>query len=230
MYNLYYYPLDPFSRKVRILLGEKNVDFRHVKENFWERRQNFMALNPAGTVPVLENPDTDFVTAGTYAICEYIEEKYTPEKDLVEGGLLGVIPEERAETRRLEEWFDNKFYNEVTKYILNERIYNRFFKNPTPPNPKNIRAAKYNLDIHLDYMEYLLEDRKWLASEMFTLADISAASQISVLDYLGDMDWDVRPRIKEWYSPIKSKIGFRPLLKDKIVGFIPPEWYTQLDF
>ena len=53
MYRLYYHPLCPFSRKVRVHLTAKEIDFELVQENFWERRKEFIAMNPAGTVPII---------------------------------------------------------------------------------------------------------------------------------------------------------------------------------
>ena len=70
--------LSPFSRKVRIVLAEKNLEFTLKFEKTWERRPEFLALNPAGEVPVLIEPDGT-VIAGTEAIVEYLDEVYPRE-------------------------------------------------------------------------------------------------------------------------------------------------------
>ena len=54
---LYHLTLSPFARKVRVVLAEKNLDFTLKLEKIWERRPEFLALNPAGEVPVLIEPD-----------------------------------------------------------------------------------------------------------------------------------------------------------------------------
>ena len=54
---LYHLWLSPFSRKVRVVLREKNLDFTLKTEKVWERRPEFLALSPAGEVPVLIEPD-----------------------------------------------------------------------------------------------------------------------------------------------------------------------------
>ena len=54
---LYHLPLDPFSRKIRIVLNEKKIKVELTVEQFWDRREGFLALNPAGTVPVLQEED-----------------------------------------------------------------------------------------------------------------------------------------------------------------------------
>ena len=53
MWQIYQFPLCPFSRKVRLLLGEKGVGYELVRESPWERRDEFIDLNPAGRTPVM---------------------------------------------------------------------------------------------------------------------------------------------------------------------------------
>ena len=65
-----------------------------------------------------------------------------------------------------------------------------------------------------------------------SLADFSAAGHISALDYVGDIDWQSKPIIKEWYAKIKSRPAFRNagLLTDLVPGFVPAGHYSDLDF
>lgn len=222
MRKLYHFPLSPFSRKIRILMKEKDLDFDLVVENFWERRKEFLAMNPSCQVPLLVEGDKNFFSDST-AISEYLEEKY-PEKSL-----LGKDIVEKAEVRRICGWFNNKFYYEVTKHILDEKVFKHYRKQGEPDSIA-IRAAKTNISYHLDYISFLTRKRKWLAGEKFSLADITAAAQLSVIDYMGDVPWEQSPHVKEWYSVIKSRPSFRPLLTDSIPGFKPPKYYSDLDF
>src|SRR5947199_8387524 len=96
---LYHLTLSPFARKVRLVLAEKNLDFTLKLEKVWERRPEFLALNPAGEVPVLIEPDGT-VLAGTDAVVEYLDETYR------EKILVGINPVDRAVVRRLSAWFD----------------------------------------------------------------------------------------------------------------------------
>lgn len=222
MRTLYHFPLCPFSRQIRVILKEKDLPFELVSENYWERRANFARLNPAMEVPVLIEA-SDSVLAEVSAISEYLEELH-PEKTL-----LGKAPLERAEVRRLVGWFNDKFYHEVTRYVLSERVI-QYYTGGGGTNSDSIRAAKANIHYHLDYITFLTRQRKWLAGEQLSLADIAAASQLSVLDYLGDVPWEHNPSIKDWYALIKSRPSFRPLLVDRIAGFTPSKHYTDLDF
>jgi len=222
-YKLYQFPLCPFSRKVRLFLLEKNINVDIAVENFWEKRQNFIALNPAGEIPVLLCYDENSVICDSTIICEYLEETH--------GGIkfIGDDPLFRAEVKRITSWFDKKFFEEVTKYILFEKVI-KYYKNEGSPNPLYLRAAKLNLEYHLQYMSYLLNSRKWLAGNKISLADFSAAAHLSVLDYLGHVNWQQYKTVKEWYMLIKSRPSFTNILQDNVVGFKPAQNYTNLDF
>ena len=222
MRKLYHFPLCPFSRKVRFTLAEKSLEFELIAESFWERRREFARLNPAMQVPVLiDNNGTTI--PDSYTICEYLESKYTENK------LIGRSIEEAAGIRRLVSWFDNKFYHEVGKYLLNEKII-RYFTGVGEPCSDAIRAAKSNIIAHLEYIKFLTADHNWLMGERLSLADITAAAHISVVDYLGEIPWENYPEVKEWYALVKSQPSFRPILSDKIMGFAPPKCYANLDF
>jgi glutathione S-transferase len=53
---------------------------------------------------------------------------------------------------------------------------------------------------------------------------------LSVLDYLGEVDWAGNPQAKEWYTRVKSRPSFRPLLMDRVRGLSPASQYADLDF
>ena len=222
MPSLLHLPLDPFSRKIRIVLGEKKITASLAVEPIWERRHEFLSINPAGTVPVFIEDDGTTIST-SQAIAEYLEETST-EPALIFGTAL-----QRAEIRRLCNWFDVKFNTEVTEYLLGEKIMKRFL-GLGEPSSETIRAGYANIDTHLGYIEYLAEQRAWLAGDNFSLADITAASHISCIDYLGDIAWEDYQQAKQWYARIKSRPSFRPLLQDLIPGTQPPAQYQNLDF
>ncbi len=204
------------------MLAEKKLDFELIVENFWERRRAFSGLNPAMQVPVLVEPDNK-ILPDSYAICEYLESMYP------ENRLIGYSETEAANIRRLVSWFDNKFFNEVNKYLIHEKIL-RYYTRVGAPNSEAIRVAKANIIPHMEYISFLTEENMWLAGERITLADIAASAHISVADYLGEVPWEAYPRVKDWYALLKSRPSFRKILNDKIPGFAPPKHYAVLDF
>jgi glutathione S-transferase len=220
---LYHLLLSPFSRKARIALREKHLDFELRAEKVWERRPEFLAINPAGLVPVLVEEDGTVLCDST-AITEYLDEAY---REPIR--LMPDAPRDRAEVRRLVAWFDEKFAREVTHHLIGEKLMKRFLGRGEP-NSAAIRAGKLNLKTHMDYVGYLSERRKWLAGDLYSLADIAAAAQISCVDYLGDVAWEEYPAAKDWYARVKSRPSMRPLLADHIPGAPPPAHYADLDF
>ena len=222
MRRLYHLPFDALSRKVRILLAEKKLAFTCVHEPVWERRKTFLALNPAGEVPVLVEPEGKPIW-DDHAICEYLEEVYP------EHNLLGTTADQRAEVRRLVAWFDKKFALEVTRNLVGEKIMKRFIAGATP-NSGAIRAGKQNVHYHLDYIGYLSDQRNWLAGENLSLADICAAAHISAVDYLGDIPWADHPGAQAWYARFKSRPSMRDILKDSVSGIPAARHYADLDF
>ena len=191
MLRLLHFPLDPFSRKVRIVLREKELDAELEAVEPWRQSEALAALNPAAEVPVLL--DGQRVVCDSWAICEYLEETR------VERRLLALDPVERAEVRRLLAWFDVKFMREVTDLIWREKVL-KFAANRDTPNSAAVRVGVANLHAHLGYIGYLFEQRNWLAGDHISLADAAAGAQLSVLDYLGDVPWEAHPGATLYYA------------------------------
>ncbi len=222
MATLFHLPLSPYCRKVRVVLNELRIPFALEEEPVWERRDAFLALNPAGTVPVLLL-DNGHALVDSQAIVEYLGETADTT------ALFGDTAVERAEVRRLVFWFDGKFAAEVTDYLYGERVLKRLARGG-PPNSEYIRAGSYNLEQHLNYIDLLLSRRHWLASDFFSLADVAAGAHVSSLDYMGAIPWARHPRAHDWYARFKSLPSVRPLLSDRIPHWLPVPHYTDLDF
>lgn len=221
MRRLYHQPLCPFSRKIRLILREKNLVTELVEVAPWDRDPDFLRLNPAAEVPVLVDGET--VVADSAAIADYLEEVHD------EPDLLGRSQAQRNEVRRLVAWFDVKFRREVTDLLWGEKLLRRLKRNGVPSS-EALRAGAANIRGHLAYIGYLYEDRRWLAGEELSLADLTAAAHLSVLDYLGDVPWEASAGARDWYAKLKSRPSFRPLLMDRITGLKPPVHYDDLDF
>ena len=222
MRQLYHYWFCPFSRKIRIALLEKGIDCDLILELPWKRRQEFLILNPAGTVPVMIDEDETAI-AGVNSITEYLEEVHS------EPNFLGIDPKNRAEVRRLTNWFDEKFNQEVTNLVITEKVMKKYLKRGNT-EASVIRYASQNIKHHLQYIEYLTDRRNWLAGDSFSYADISAAAHISCVDYFGDVPWDKFQAARDWYARVKSRPSMQIILKDKIAGLVPATHYRDLDF
>jgi len=222
---LHHFPLDPASRQVRLALGEKRLAFVDNPVRYWERPEEFTALNPSGVTPVLvegEGPHA-LVVCESRAILEHLEEHHP------EPPLLGRDPAERAEARRLMQWFDRKFDNEVGGYLLHEKMEKRLLRMGSP-DLGSLRQGREALRVHMEYMEHLLATREWLAGRRLSLADFAGAAQLSVIDYFGDVPWRGFGHVKTWYMKLKSRPAFRPLLADRWPGLAPAGHYDNLDF
>jgi glutathione S-transferase len=221
MARLFHVPLSPFCRKVRLSLAEKKIEVELVEERYWEADPDFLRRNPAAKVPVLRLDG--IMMSESAQICEYIEETRP------EPSLLPSDPVARLEVRRLVNWFDDKFHHEVTSNLLYERV-NKKVTGQGYPDSKNVKAGAKAIKYHLDYMTWLLDNRRWLAGDKMTLADFAAAAHLSSLDYISDVDWNRSEIVKDWYAKIKSRPAFRSILADQVSGFPPPRHYNDLDF
>ena len=218
---LYHYPLCPFSRQIRILLEDLQLEYTLVKEEYWLRPHSLLKLNPASTVPVLKEPQ-GLVAHDIYAILEYLHDSH----NIFDSSFT---IEDKARIRTMIAWCNNKFFREVTKIYVDEKII-RLLTRKGSPRTDFMRVARTNLDQHIKYFTKQLQKYGYLCNTNLTIADIALASHISVLDYFGLVNWARYPELKEWYIIIKSRPSFRKLLRDYIPGFTPAPHYAELDF
>lgn len=232
MATLIHYSLCPFSRSIRLALAECDIETRFEQEKPWDWNEGFLVVNPAGTLPVLR--DGSVVTVcGAYAISEYLAD--TEADATGDARAFAFFPgdeAERAEVRRLVDWFHGKFNDEVSAYLLGEKLYRRFDpgRGGGAPDMDLVRAGQANLRYHLSYIGHLSSTRNWLAGEHLSFADLAAAAHLSCVDYLGDVPWHEAEPAKEWYARIKSRRSFRTLLTDRVPALKPPEHYADPDF
>ncbi|HWL55656.1 MAG TPA: glutathione S-transferase family protein [Paracoccus sp. (in: a-proteobacteria)] len=219
--RLYHIALSPYCRKVRLVLAEKRVEVELVEDRYWEPGTEIMRRNPAGKLPVLRLDGR--LLAESQAICEYLDERY-PNPALMPASAI-----DRYEVRRLCSWFDDKFANECTRPVMNERVWKKVMRLGYPDS-RTVKAGLSSIRYHMDYMKSLLEQRRWLAGDVMTMADFAAAAHISCLDYISDVDWTHSSEVQEWYAKIKSRPAFRSLLADHLPGVHPAPHYALLDF
>lgn len=227
---LHHHPLCPHSRYIRLVMGELGMEAQLIEERVWERRREFLGMNPAGTTPVLLE-ESVFPIPGAEVIAEYLDE--TRGLVLASRRLLPEEPSSRVEVRRIADWFNRKFYDEVSRYLVEEKVHKRYMpaaEGGGAPEGSALRAARTNIKYHLKYLGYLLARRNWLAGDQLSYADLAAAAHLSVCDYLGDVPWGEDEAAKQWYARVKSRPSFRALLTDRVLGLNPGAQYTDLDF
>ena len=230
MPTLFHHVFCPHSRFVRLVLNEYGIEVRLIEERTWERRRDFLVINPAGTTPVLVDEGQPPVPSAPI-VAEYLDEIY--------GAKLGerrLMPEDagpRIEVRRLMSWFNDKFFAEVSGPLTLERFYKRHMpveNGGGAPDTEVIRAARHNIRYHLAYIGWLVRARDWLAGNELTYADLAAAAHLSTADYLGDVPWSADETAKNWYARVKSRPSFRALLAETFPGQPPSASYADLDF
>ncbi|MCB1469411.1 MAG: glutathione S-transferase family protein [Rhizobiaceae bacterium] len=230
MLTLFHHPMFATCRFVRLAFGEYGEELALIEEKPWLRRKEFLALNPACTLPVLL-AEGDFPIVGASVIAEYLDETRGVLKR--EKRLFAENPFERAEIRRICDWYLTKTESEVTRHIVRERVLKPHMPAENgggSPDSAAIRAARANIKQHMKYTNWLAGTRNWLAGTRLTYADLAAAATLSALDYLGEIDWRDYPAAREWYTRVKSRPAFRPLLTDRIRGLAPVSHYADLDF
>ena len=229
MLTLFQHPLCPHSRYVRLMLREYDIEARLVEERFWERREEFLLLNPTGEIPVLV-ADGQPAVPGATIIAEFLDDTYEGDAG---HRLLPASVGQRVEVRRLASWFNDKFHAEVSGPLVNERVFKRHLRldqGGGPPNTDAMRAARHNIRYHLAYIGWLVSTRDWLAGDRLSYADLAAAAHLSVADYLGDVPWNEDEAAKNWYARVKSRPAFRPILADTLAGLPASKTYADLDF
>jgi glutathione S-transferase len=231
-HKLIHFRLCPFSRAIRIALGELGLEVELSEERPWDWRPEYLEVNPSGELPALQGADGSAV-CGVYAISEYLAEsaKTAAPTGPVSDLLFPGAPEERAEIRRLVDWFNGKCNREVTQEVLNEKVHSRLVPGANPrPDTDVLRAIRKNLRYHMSYVNHLMHQRRWLAGEDLSFADMAAGAHVSLLDYLGEVPWEEFAAAKEWYARLKSRRSFRSILADRVPGTMPAGHYADLDF
>lgn len=222
---LFHFPFDPASRLARLALGEAKLEFTDAVVRPWEDDCPLRDLNPSGMPPVLTTPSPGrpLTLRECGAILGWIEDQAASPL------LLPGDAAERAEARRLTGWFERRFTDEVDAVLLHERMEKQLLR-LGPPEARALRDGREALRRHLAELETLAAARDWLAGRRLSQADLMAAAHLSVLDYFGEINWSAFPALKTWYSKLKSRPCFRPLLADRLPGSTPSAHYADLDF
>lgn len=113
--RIYDFYFAPNPRKLRVYLAEKglSVPIEQVDITKGEQRKpEFLAKNPMGSLPVLELDDGSILTE-SLAIIEYFEELHP------EPPMIGTEPLERARVRELERLVEMSIFNRIARIFFN---------------------------------------------------------------------------------------------------------------
>src|SRR5687768_8924894 len=119
MWQLYQFPLCPFSRKVRLMLTEKGVAHELKRVSPWAQDDDCAGLKPAGQTPLLVDGQRGKGLIGSGGVCESFEET------LDRAPMSPGTSINRAEVRRLVSWFDGKLHRDVVAPLMEERMRKR---------------------------------------------------------------------------------------------------------
>ncbi len=194
--KLYHFPASTNSRKVRILLIEKGLEYERIDVDLTKKEQKnpeYLKIHPFGQVPALD--DDGFIVYDSTIINEYLEDEY-PHPPLLPNDSEG-----RARARLMEDFRDIYFTPHFVEIIHEVR------KPETERDQKVIQNAKETITQCFDRIERELEGRDYLAGT-FSLADISFMPNIALLEHF---EFPVDPKYKNmraWIERLKARPSF----------------------
>jgi glutathione S-transferase len=196
MIKLYHYPLSTNSRKVRILLIEKGLEFERINIDLSKKEQknpDYLKIHPFGQVPALD--DDGFILYDSTIINEYLEDEYPHPP------LLPSDSEGKARARLMEDFRDNHFTPPFVE-IIHE------IRKPEAERDQNvIKHAKEMITQCFDRIEKELGGKEFMAGT-FSLADIAYMSNIALLERF---EITVDPKYKNmhaWMKRLKARPSF----------------------
>lgn len=205
---LYDYPASPNSRKVRIVLGEKGLEYerRIIDISKGEQRSEaYLAVNPQGKVPALQDlrtrPDGSTSTVIVYdstIINEYLEDAYP------EPRLFPEDPADRAMARTLEDWADNNLVEPIGVLFAQNVFTSERKRNPARISEAHMRAIELlrRLDTILsDGRPYLLGD--------YSIADAAMTPPLAYAVQFGTPIKEMLPKVSQWYTRLKNRPSFK---------------------
>jgi glutathione S-transferase len=210
MFTLFHHPDCPHSRFVRLALREYGLPVRQIIERIWERREQFLLLNPAGTTPVLLT-EAQLAVPGPWIIAEYLDEVYGG--DMGERRFLPRDLPERFEVRRLMHWFNDDFFKEVTSVLATER-YKQYMPADSgggASDYKRMREVFLMIPYYLGHIEVLLGRHDWLGTTRLSYADLAATAHLSLAEDLGEIPWTKFNSAKGWYERMRARPAFQSM-------------------
>jgi glutathione S-transferase len=193
----------PNPRRVRIFLAEKGLQVPYEEVDIVSavnRKPEFrQRINPLGEVPVLELDDGTHISESV-AICRYFEELY-PDPPLMGTGAL-----EKALVEMWNRRMEFHIFRPVTDTFRNSAD---FFKGRIPQVPEYVEVARRGAEKSYAWLDESLADRRFIAGDKFTIADITA---LCAIDFGRVSKIRIQPEQKN-LARWREEVGARPSAK-----------------
>ncbi|CAB3239212.1 unnamed protein product [Arctia plantaginis] len=198
---LYSMDASPPANTVRMLADIIGLDLelKHVNITVAEQKSpEFLKINPIGSIPTLK--DGDFVLSDSHVIMKYLLSKYAP--DQVES----LYPSD-LQTRAL---VDQAMYFNTGVYFIRLKAVTipTFFGGLTETPEK----SKKDINDCYKVLEVFLENRKYIAADHLTLADIALLATTSSAQPIHKLDSEKFPRTAEWLSRLEQESFFKKIM------------------
>jgi glutathione S-transferase len=199
----------PNPRRVRIFLAEKGIEIPTVPVNLYRMEQlspEFLAINPGGTVPVLETDDGTCLTE-CVAICRYLERLHP------EPVLFGTSATSEALTLMWNNIVENEGITAVAEILrnLSPGFAHRVF--PGPLNieqlPQLVDRGRLRANQFFDRVERRLTESPFLAGDEFSLADITLLATVDFGDWVDLNAPANRPSLARWHAKVSARPSAR---------------------
>lgn len=169
----------PYTRKARVVLAEKKIDYEFVLDSPWTPESKVPNVNPLGKIPVLILDD-ETVIFDSRVIVEYLD-NMTPNNKLFPG-----TNRERIEAKRWEAVADG-ICDAAVAVILEK-------KRPAKSQDKAwISRQMDKVGRSLEFMATELGEQAWCMGTHFGMADVAAGCALGYLDFrFPEYDWRVQ--------------------------------------
>lgn len=198
--KLYGALLSPFVRKVAVVLAEKGVDYTPARGGPGNSDPEFLAVSPFAKIPAID--DDGYTLADSSAIVHYLDAKYPSPT------LIPADPEGLGRAVWFDEFGDTIFAASGLKILFNRVVGPRFLG--LPGNEALALEGEAELPRIFDYIESVAPEEGWLLGEAFTIADITVASMLCTLRYVGHgANAATYPKTAAWHARALARPSWR---------------------
>jgi glutathione S-transferase len=196
-------------RKTWIFLKEKGLDFEHRQLDPLDKSERFLTMNPLGRIPILEESDGNLI-ADSSVICDYLENVHP------EPSLYPEAYRDRARALWFEEYADTILTQTCARVFWMCIIIPVRTGAPTHQDEVDaFRDAEY--PAVFDYLESMAPDDDGLVNNRFSVADISLASTVRLLDLAGaPLDAKRWPRFEAYYRRVINRPSAKSIIEEEL--------------